>query len=335
MKVLVTGGAGYIGSHAVKLLLENKYQVVVVDNLSRGYKQVIENLQKKHGKKNLIFYKADLLDFEKINEILKKEKPIGVMHFAALCLVSESMEKPELYFQNNICGSFNLLSAMIKNKIKHLVFSSTCATYGESRYLPVDEKHPQFPTNPYGESKLMVEKMIAWLSQAHNLNYIILRYFNVAGSASDGSIGDSKKPSVLLVQNAVRGALKLTPFKLTFSKMKTKDGSPIRDYINVEDLVSAHLKSLKYLLSKKKSNTFNLGTGKGNSVLEIVNQVQEITKTKFPLTRGEPRQGEYAKIYANITKAKKELGWKPEKTVKDSVHSLVSWYTNRPQGWDY
>ncbi len=305
MKTLVTGGAGYIGSHAVKLLLENNYQVVVIDNLSRGYKQVIEVLQKKHGKKNLVFYKADLLDFEKINEILKKEKPVGIMHFAALCLVPESMEKPEEYYRNNVCGSLNLLSAMIQNKISNLVFSSTCAVYGESQYLPVDEKHPKFPTNPYGDSKLMVEKMIDWFSQIHQLNYVILRYFNVAGSASDGTIGDSKRPSVLLVQNAVRGALKLTPFKLTYSKMKTKDGSPVRDYINIEDLAKAHLKSLKYLLNKKKSNVFNLGTGKGNSVLEIVNQVQNITNTKFPLTQGKPRQGEYAEIYANINKAKK------------------------------
>jgi len=335
MKILVTGGAGYIGSHAVKLLLEKKNQVIVIDNLYRGHKQVVEVLQKKFGKENLKFYLADLKDFDKISQILKKEKPNGVMHFAALCLVNESMEKPEDYFENNVCGSLNLLKAMAANKTKNIVFSSTCAVYGESQYLPVDEKHPLKPTNPYGESKLMVERILPWFKEIHNLKYCILRYFNVSGAASDGMIGDSKKPSQLLVQNAVRGALKIQSFKLTCPKVKTKDGTPIRDYINVEDLVKAHALALNYLIKGGKSNIFNLGTGKGNSVLEVVKQVQETTGVKFKITKGKPRQGEYAKIYANINKAKRVLKWRPKKTIKESVLSLLKWYQAHPQGWQY
>jgi UDP-glucose 4-epimerase len=334
-KTLITGGAGYIGSHAVKLLLEKKHQVIVIDNLGRGFRQPIEVLQKRFGKKNLKFYQADLRRYQALNQIFKKEKPNGVMHFAALCLVSESVDKPEAYFDNNVCGSFNLLKAMLQNRINNLVFSSTCAVYGESEYLPIDEKHPKNPTSPYGESKLMVEKMIKWFHQLAGLKYINLRYFNVSGAAPDGLIGDSKKPSQLLIQNAVRGALGIEPFKLTCPQVKTKDGTPIRDYVNVEDLVDAHLLALNHLRRGGKSGAFNLGTGRGNSVLEIVSQVQKITGVDFPVKKGKARKGEYAHVYANINKAKKILGWKPKKTIKDSVSSLVKWYQVHPQGWEY
>lgn len=335
MKVLVTGGAGYIGSHAVKLLLEKKTPVIIIDNLSRGYQQPIKLLQKKFGKKYLKFYQVDLKDFNSLEKILRKEKPEAVIHFAALCSVDESMEKPEEYFENNVFGSLNLLKAIAKDKINNLVFSSTCAVYGESQYLPVDEKHLLKPANPYGESKLMVEKIIHQFGKVHGFNYVILRYFNVAGAASDGSIGDSKKPSQLLIQNAVRSVLGIESFKLTCPRVKTKDGTPIRDYINVEDLVEAHLVALNYLHRDGKSDVFNLGTGKGYSVLEIVEQVQKITGKKFPLKKGKTRKGEYAEIYADIKKAKEILGWKPKKTLKDTILSLVKWYQKHPQGWEF
>lgn len=335
MKILVTGGAGYIGSCAAKLLLEKGFEVVVVDNLSRGFRQAIETLQKKFGLKRLVFYEADLRDFVKVDKILKKEKPEGVMHFAALCLVDESMEKPEIYFDNNVVGSLNLLRAIKKNKINNLVFSSTSTVYGESKYLPVDEKHPLCPINPYGESKLIIERMTEWFGRAYGLKYAILRYFNVSGAPDDGLIGDSKKPSQLLVQNAVRGALGIEPFKLTCPKVKTKDGTPIRDYVNVEDLVEAHLAAWKYLHKGGKSDAFNLGTGKGNSVLEVVKKVQEVTGVSFPLKQGKVRKGEHGAIYANINKAKKILGWQPKRTIKDSVLSLVKWYRSHPEGWQF
>jgi UDP-glucose 4-epimerase len=322
--ILVTGGAGYIGSHAVKLLLEKGERVAVLDNLSRGYSQAIETLQKKYGKDNLLFFKAD-----------GKIKPEGIMHFAAFCLPNESMEKPEIYFENNVFGSLNLLEVMKENGIKNLVFSSTCAVYGESKYLPMDEKHPLSPINPYGESKLIVERMIGWFEKVYGLKSVVFRYFNVSGASADGIIGDSKKPSQLLVQNAVKGALGIEPFKLTCPKVETVDGTPIRDYINVEDLVEAHAAALAYLKSGGESEVFNLGTGRGNSVLEVVEVVKKTTGKSFPIEPGEARKGEYAEVYADISKAKQILKWEPKKTIEDSVKALVKWYTNHPRGWEY
>lgn len=334
-KILVTGGAGYIGSHAVKLLLEKKYKVVVIDNLYRGYLQVIEQLQKKYGFNNLIFYKSDLRNYQDVLNILQEEKPDAVLHFAALCLVNESMEKPEDYFENNVIGSINLLKAMLNTNVKKLVFSSTCAVYGENQYLPVDEKHPTNPTNPYGESKLMTEKIIKWFSKTYGFNYSIFRYFNVSGAFDDGSIGDSKKPSQLLMQNAVRGALKIEPFKLTCPKVATSDGTPIRDYVNVVDLVTAHVVVLDYLKKGILNETFNLGSGKGNSVMEIINQVKSLTGFDFVVQKTDVRKGEYAEIYADITKVSRALSWKPERSVKKSVESMIKWYKKNPNGWEY
>jgi len=334
-KILITGGAGYIGSHAVLASLEKGYQVVVVDNLFRGYKQVIDVLQKKFGQDKLRFYQVDLTDKKALDEVFSKEKPRAVMHFGALCLVNESMEKPELYFRNNVLGTLNLLEAMDEVGCKNLVFSSTCAIYGESTYLPVDEKHPQFPTNPYGESKLMAEKEIVWFSKLKNLNSVIFRYFNVAGANIDGLIGDSKKPSQLLIQNAVRGALNIEEFKLTCPKVDTKDGTPVRDYINVEDLADVHILAVEYLLGGGESDVFNLGTGKGKSILEIIEKVKQVTGVNFNIGKSEVRKGEYAEIYADISKVSKILNWKPKRGIRESVESLVKWYKNKPNGWQY
>lgn len=333
--ILITGGAGFIGSHAVKAFLERGEKVTVIDNLYRGYKQAIETLQEKFGKDKLTFYKADLRNLNEIDKVFEEVKPDGVVHFAALCLVNESMEKPEEYFENNILGTLNLLKVMAKHKVKNLVFSSTCAVYGESQYLPVDEKHPTTPSNPYGESKLMAEKMIKWMAELKDFKYVILRYFNVCGSSKEGLIGDSKKPSVLLMQNAVRGALKIEEFKLTCPKVDTKDGTPIRDYINVEDLADAHAMALNYLNSGGESQIFNLGTGEGNSVLEIVDEVEKVTGEKLGREYGEARKGEYAKIFADNRKITQILKWGPKRSLKDGVESLVKWYKSHPNGWDY
>ena len=331
-KVLVTGAGGYIGSVAAYLFLQNGFEVVGFDNFSTGYRQPLKILQKKFSSKMLRYYDIDLND--NLASVFEKEKNINaVIHYAAVCKVDESMKEPQKYFTNNVCGSQNLLSAMIKFGIKKIVFSSTCAVYGEAKYVPVDENHPTNPANPYGESKLLTEKIIRWYGKLGLLNYVILRYFNVCGASEDGLIGDSKKPSVLLVQNAVRGALGIESFSLTCPKVETKDGTPIRDYINVVDLNMAHLKALNYLGKGGKSEIINLGTGTGNSVLEVVKNVQGLTGKKFQVGRSEPRQGEYAKMIASIDKSKKILGWKPEKTLKDSINSLIKWYKNNPNGW--
>jgi len=332
-KILITGCAGYIGSVATDLFLKNGYTVVGIDNFQTGYQQPIELLKKKYS--NFVFYEKDLK--EELSCVFEKEKDIAVaVHYAASCIVDESMKNPQKYFFNNVSGSLNLLNTMIKFNVKKIVFSSTCAVYGETQYTPVDENHPTNPINPYGESKRMVEKIIEWYGKLLGLNYFILRYFNVCGASDDGEIGDSKRPSVLLVQNAVRGALGIEKFYLTCPKVKTPDGTPIRDYINVVDLNEAHLLAVEKLLENKDIfEVINLGTGTGNSVLEIVERVEKITGKKIERLFGNTRVGEYAKIYASIEKAKKVLGWRPKRTIKDSVRSLIAWYKKHPNGWEY
>lgn len=328
--ILVTGGAGYIGSHAVKLFLEYGYSVVVFDNLSRGYEEPL-NILKKIG--NLKFLRGDLMNKDDVAKLFRYNKIDSVIHFAAFCSVHESMENPELYFKNNTFGSFNLLQAMKKHEVKNIVFSSTCAVYGESQYVPVDENHPQNPTNPYGESKLMVEKMLKWYGEIYEFRYVVLRYFNVCGADAEGQIGDSKKPSPHLVQNVVRGAMDIEPFQYTCPKVATPDGTPIRDYIDVEDLARAHYSAFQYLESGRKNNIFNLGNGKGYSVEEIVLEVEKEFGIKIKKTQGPSRKGEYAKIVASSQKAKKELHWKPQKNLQESITSLKKWYSRFPKGY--
>ncbi|MCS7092047.1 MAG: UDP-glucose 4-epimerase GalE [Patescibacteria group bacterium] len=331
-KILVTGGGGYIGSIATYLLLQKGYQVVVLDNLSTGHKGPIDYLIAKFPDK-IKFYNKDIRD--NLDDVFEKEKNIeAVLHYAASCLVDESMKLPEKYFSNNVCGSNNLLTYMLKNGINKIVFSSTCAVYGEANYVPVDEKHPTNPTNPYGESKRMVEKIIEWYGRQKGLSYVILRYFNVCGASDDGEIGDSKKPSTLLVQNAVRAALNIAPFFLTCPEVDTPDKTPIRDYVNVVDLNEAHILALDYLINGGESHIINLGTGTGNSVKEVLTKVQDITGFEFDIKSATPRQGEYAKMIANIELAYKILGWRPLRSLSDSVMSLAKWYKSHPNGWE-
>ncbi|OGK17534.1 UDP-glucose 4-epimerase GalE [Candidatus Roizmanbacteria bacterium RIFCSPHIGHO2_01_FULL_39_12c] len=331
-KILITGAGGYIGSVATYLFLQQGYEVVVIDNFATGYKQPLELLQTKFGFEKLRFYEADLT--ADLSPIFEEEKNItATIHYAATCSVDESMKKPGKYFRNNVLGTLNLLDGLVKNSIKNFIFSSTCAVYGEAEYVPVDEKHPTNPSNPYGESKLMAERIIQWYGKLHDIKYAILRYFNVAGASDDGLIGDSKKPSSLLTQNAVRGALGIEPFFLTCVTVDTPDKTPIRDYINVVDLNEAHLKAVEYLNQGGKSEIFNLGTGTGNSVLEIVRTVEQVTGKQMKLKNTTPRQGEYAKMIASIAKAEKLLNWKPEREIEDSIRSLSAWYKNNPQGW--
>jgi len=332
IKILVTGAGGYIGSVATDLLLSKGYEVVGIDNFSTGYREPLLLLEKKYGREKFRFYDIDLKD--SLGYVFEKEKPIdAVIHYSASCSVDESMKDPEKYFTNNVCATQNLLSTMLSYDVRNLVFSSTCAVYGEAEYVPVDENHPRNPNNPYGESKKMVEDIIGWYGKLKELNYVILRYFNVCGASDDGEFGDSKNPSTLLVQNAVRGAMGIEEFNLTCPKVDTPDKTPIRDYINVVDLNDAHLKALEYLMKDKGSEIFNLGTGSGDSVLEIIDEVQKVTKKKFKIGKSEPRKGEYAVMVADISKAKKVLNWKPKRTIGDSVKSLVKWYKTHPQGW--
>lgn len=331
-KILITGCGGYIGSIAADLFLKSGYQVVGIDNFQTGYQDPIEILKKRYGER-FIFYQADLK--ADLSPIFDKEKDISVViHYAASCVVDESMKNPKKYFQNNPNSTLNLVETMTKYNIKKIVFSSTCALYGKAKYVPLDEDHPTFPNNVYGESKLMAEKIIQWYGQLKDLNYIIFRYFNVSGASEDGVFGYSKNPSTHLTENAVRASLGINQFFLTYQKTNTPDGSPIRDYINVLDLNEAHIKGAEYLINGGKSEVINLGTGSGNSVLEIVNKVQELTGKKFDIKQAEdPRKGEAPKLVASIKKAKEILNWSPKRTIEDSVKSLLVWYKNHPHGW--
>ena len=344
-KILITGAGGYIGSVATYLFLQKGFEVVAIDNFSKGYQDPLDLLQQKYTSEKLRYYKIDLRDdlssvFEKETCLLasRRSGPAGrkidaVIHYGAFCSVAESMASPEIYFSNNVCGSINLLDTMLKYEVNKIVFSSTCAVYGETKQLSLDESHPTNPTNPYGESKRMIEKAIEWFGNLKNLNFVIFRYFNVCGATDDGAIGDSKKPSVHLVQNAVRGALGVEPFFLTYSEVATPDKSPIRDYVNVLDLDEAHILAVDYLLNNGKNEIINLGTGTGNSVLEIVNTVEKITGKKLDLKKANLRQGEYASAVASIKKAKAVLNWQPKKTISDGVNSLIKWYKRYPHGW--
>lgn len=333
-KVLVSGAGGYIGSIATSLLLENGYEVVGIDNFTTGFKQPLELLQKKYGEDKLRFYQIDIR--EDLSSIFEKEPNIqAVIQYAAALSVNESMEDPQKYFINNVYGTLNLIQTMLKYNIKNLVFSSTCAVYGNAEYTPIDEKHPTSPANPYGESKRMVEKILEWDNKLIGLNYVILRYFNVCGATDDSQIGYSTNPSLLLMQNAVRGAMGIEPFYLTYSEVDTPDKSPIRDYINVVDLNHAHIKAIEYLINGGQSEIINLGTGTGNSVLEVVEKIEELTGKKIDHTIGKTRKGEYAVAIADIKKAKEILGWQPTHSIEDSVKSLIQWYTTHPQGWEH
>ena len=332
-KILITGAGGYIGSIATYLFLQKGYEVVAVDNYTTGYRQPLELLQQKFGNKSLRVYEVDLK--ENLSPIFEKEKEISaVIHYAASCLVDESMKKPEKYFKNNILGTLNLLEAMLKFKIHNIIFSSTAAVYGEAQHIPITEEQPANPVNIYGESKLMAEKIIEWYGKMFDIRYLILRYFNVCGASDDGLIRDSKKPSTLLVQNAVRGALRIEPFYLTCPEVDTPDQTPIRDYINVMDLNEAHLAALEYLFKKGESEIINLGTQAGNSVLEIVNKVQEVTGFKFEIKKTTPRKGDPARLVASIKKAETILGWEPKRKIEESIKSLISWYNSHPHGWE-
>lgn len=331
-KILITGAGGYIGSITTDLFLQNGFEVVGIDNFSTGYKEPLKILQKKFGANRFRYYRQDLR--ENLQSLLKKESGIeAAVHFAACCSVDESMKNPQKYFSNNVSGSQNLLASLISQNINNVIFSSTCAVYGEAQYVPIDENHPTNPKNPYGHSKRMVEEMIGWYGRLSGLKYVIFRYFNVCGASDDGSVGDSKKPSLLMVQNAVRGALGIEPFYMTCPPVDTPDKTPIRDYINVVDLANAHLKGVFYLLGGGGNEVINLGTGTGNSVLETTEKVREVTGKQFSISETVPREGEYAMMIASVKKAKEVLGWQPERTLDDSINSLVGWYRKHPDGW--
>ena len=322
MMILVTGGAGYIGSHCVMALLNKGFEVLIFDNLSTGHIETVKELQK-YGKAN--FLKGDLQNKSDIQKAF--ENPIdAVIHFAAFSQVGESVTNPEKYYFNNVYGTLNLLSAMREKNVVKIVFSSTAATYGEPVYTPIDEKHPQNPINPYGQTKLIIEKIMDDYDRAYGLKSVRLRYFNVAGADSNTRIGEWHDPETHLIPNILKSTFGTGRiFEMYGENYKTKDGTCIRDYINVEDLAQAHILALKYLNNGGKTDFFNLGTNEGNTVKEVFNTCEQIVKKEIPIKTMPPRAGDPASLVADNKKAKSILGWKPERTLKDSINSAYEW----------
>ncbi|MFA7658254.1 MAG: UDP-glucose 4-epimerase GalE [Candidatus Gastranaerophilaceae bacterium] len=320
--ILVAGGAGYIGSHTVKYLLNNNYNVVVVDNLVYGHKEAVLT-------KN--FEKVDLKDKNALNEVFKKYKIDAVIHFAAFTYVGESVTNPKKYYWNNVVNTLNLLDAMVENNVKNIVFSSTCATYGNPQYTPIDENHPQNPINPYGKTKLMMEQIMADYEAAYGLKYAALRYFNAAGCDAQGELGESHNPEthlIPLVLKAIKGEIpQISVFGTDYD---TKDGTCIRDYIHVEDLADAHMLAMEKLFETQKSYCINLGTGIGTSVKEVIKAAEEVTGRRVPLVYGERREGDPAKLFASNKKAKEILGWQPKYTdIREIIRTAWLWEQNK------
>lgn len=319
--ILVTGGAGYIGSHLVMALLEKGEDVIVFDSLELGHAETIETL-KKYG--NLKFVKGNLKNLDDIRGVFLVNKIDSVVHFAAYSQVAESVKNPQKYYYNNVYGTLNLLNAMLEFNVKKIVFSSTAATYGEPVYTPIDENHPQSPINPYGNTKLMVEKIMDDYDKAYGLKSVRLRYFNVAGADSKTRIGEWHEPETHLIPNVLK-AKEDKVFKMFGTDYETKDGTCVRDYINVEDLAQAHIKALEYLKNGGETNFFNLGTTEGNSVREVFEACEAIKGSKIPLEICPRRGGDPAILVADNKKAKEILGWKPEHDLKDCIETAYLW----------
>jgi len=319
--ILVIGGAGYIGSHTVRELLNNRYEVVVADNLIYGHREAVDERAR--------FVHADLLDPYSLENLFKDHLIDAVIHFAAFAYVGESVHEPEKYYANNVVGTLNLLHAMLAHNVKKIVFSSTCATYGEPQYTPIDEQHIQVPINPYGRTKLMIEQIFSDYERAYGLEHIALRYFNAAGCSADGKIGESHTPEthlIPLVLKAITGERK--DIKVFGTDYDTPDGTCIRDYIHVEDLALAHRLALEKLGGY--NGCINLGTGIGTSVREIITAAEEVSGKKCPIEYAPRRAGDPARLFANNTKAKEILGWQPKYTnIKDIIQTAWNWELNR------
>ncbi len=321
-KILVTGGAGYIGSHTVRYLLEHGYKpedIIVFDNLVYGHQDFVPE--------GVTYIKGDLLNKSNIDQVFKDNSIDGVIHFAAYAYVGESMTNPGKYFENNVVGGLNLLEAMILGGCKKIVFSSSCATYGTPSKVPITEDLPTNPINPYGETKLMFEKILTWYWQLHQIKSVRLRYFNAAGAGY--GIGEAHEPEPHLIPLVINTALgKRKSVSIYGTDYPTPDGTCIRDYIHVLDLADAHLKALEYL-DKSGSTTdfFNIGTGKGTSVREIINEVKK-HQPKFEVKEEPVRPGDPAELVADPTKANKILGWKSRYTIENIINDAWSWHSS-------
>ena len=331
MKILVTGGAGYIGSHTVAQLCADGYEVVILDNLSTSCEESVVRLRKMTGK-DIPLYKIDIRDKESVKKVLTDERIEAIIHFAAYSLVGESMVNPLKYYENNLYGTKQLLEAMVAAGVNKIVFSSTAATYGEPKSIPILETDETNPTNTYGETKLAMEKMFKWTANAHGLNYVSLRYFNACGAHESGIIGEAHNPETHLIPIILQAAAGVRESISVYgTDYPTRDGTCVRDYIHVYDLAKAHVAAVKYLLDGGKSDIFNLGTE--TTVKEVIDAAKSITKKNIKVVYGERRAGDPAVLTASNKKAREVLGWKPEKTMEDIISSAWKWHSENPKGY--
>jgi UDP-glucose-4-epimerase GalE len=324
--VLVTGGAGYIGSHAAKALDRAGYRVVVYDNLMAGHRAAV-----KYGE----LVEGDIADVNAVREALRRYEVVGVMHFAAFLDVGESVREPAVYYRNNVGGALSVLEAMAAESVRHFVFSSTCATYGEPIETPIVETHPQRPINSYGETKLAIERALPHYERAYGLRYVALRYFNAAGADPDGEIGEDHSPEIHIIPRAIDAATGGAGLEVFGDDYPTPDGTCLRDYIHVADLADAHVRALETIVETGKSGAYNLGTGHPHSVREVIDTVERVTGRSVPWRLAPRRPGDPAVLYAAPNKAQAELHWTPQLADLDSiVRTAWNWHSSRPRGYD-
>jgi UDP-glucose 4-epimerase len=323
MKILVVGGAGYIGSHMVKMLHIQGVDVVTFDNLATGYADAVH-----YGE----FVQGDLADIKALDELFSSHAFDAVMHFASYIQVGESVQKPAMYYENNVANTLNLLNTMVNHSVKHFVFSSTAAIFGTPNYVPIDEEHPKAPINPYGRSKLMIEEILADFDKAYGLKSVCLRYFNAAGADPDGELGERHEPETHLIPLILQAASgrrdNITIFGTDYD---TPDGTCIRDYIHINDLCDAHMLALDKIMNEQVSTAFNLGNGDGYSVKEVLNTAEEVVGRAIPTQYGERRVGDPDRLVADAKRAREELGWEPKyPALKDIIAHAWQWEMKHP-----
>jgi UDP-glucose-4-epimerase GalE len=324
--VLVTGGGGYIGSHAAKALRCAGYRVVVFDNFSAGHRGAV-----KYGE----LVEGDITDVAAVRTALRQHEVSGVMHFAAFLDVGESVREPIRYYRNNVVGALAVLEAMAAESVRHFVFSSTCATYGEPIETPITETHPQRPINSYGETKLAVEHALPHVETAHGIHWVALRYFNAAGADPDGEIGEDHSPEIHLIPRAIEAATGGRGLQVFGDDYPTPDGTCLRDYVHVSDLADAHVRALEAIAETGKSGAYNLGTGRPHSVREVIDTVERVTGLRVPWTLAPRRAGDPAVLYAAPQKAQAELRWTPRYAdLETIVRTAWDWHRTHPQGYE-
>jgi UDP-glucose 4-epimerase len=321
LRILITGAAGYIGSVVAKSLIEHGHRVVVIDNLQTGHREAVPE--------GAEFILGDLADLELLQNLMKRHAPEAVMHFAAEALVGESMEDPTKFFRNNISNGINLLDAMVASGVCQIVFSSSAATYGEPKRIPIQEDDPTVPTNPYGETKLAFERILRWYREIHGIDYVSLRYFNAAGAAGD--LGEDHRPETHLIPIVLMTALgTFDAVTVNGGDYDTPDGTCVRDYTHVLDLASAHILALQ----ETPSRVYNIGTGNGHSIKEVIAAAEQVTGRTIPVRMGERRPGDPARLVADGSRIRRELNWKPEYSELESiVETAWTWLRQHPHGY--